>query len=78
MYDGTKNGKITVQKKGSGLLLLVKGNTFALYPETANRFYTKESDLTFEFIQNKEHEVLKMLVRERGSLVEEALYSSKK
>jgi hypothetical protein len=32
-YDGTKNGKITVQKKGGGLMLLVQGKTFALYPE---------------------------------------------
>jgi hypothetical protein len=34
----------------------------------------KERGLTFEFVQNKEHEVLKMLVREQGNLVEEAVF----
>lgn len=76
-YNSPK-GEMSVQKSGNGLLLTLQNKTFVLHPETANRFFIKDRDLTFEFVENSKHAVLKMLVRENGSVVEEAVFISRK
>lgn len=76
-YNSPK-GEMIVQKEGNGLSLLLQNKTFLLYPETANRFFVRDRDLTFEFVKNNKHEVLKILVREGDKLVEEAAFISKK
>jgi hypothetical protein len=70
-YAGAKSGdiKVIVEK---GVLTLMSGNSrFILFPETDNRFFVKERDLTFEFISEK-GKVTGIVIRENGEVVEEA------
>jgi hypothetical protein len=76
-YKGPKSGTVVVKKGTEGLLLKVQNNTFTLYPETTTRFFMKERDLVFDFVNGAEHVVFKMLVHEGGQLVEEAMFVSK-
>ena len=73
-YKGSKSGTLILQAAHPVLLLLSNGNKMVLYPETPNRFFTKEHDLTFEFIVTEKHGVSKMLVREGGQLAEELVF----
>ena len=76
-YQGSKSGAIKVSA-GSGLLILsVAQQNCTLYPEAENRFFIKGRDVNFEFVKN-ENIILKMVVRENGQVVEEALYVRKK
>jgi hypothetical protein len=77
-YQGAKSGTISIEAKSETLQLVLKNGTMQLYPETRNLFFSKERDLTFEFVENSRHQVLKMLVREAGALAEEATFISKK
>ncbi|RNI25643.1 nuclear transport factor 2 family protein [Rufibacter latericius] len=70
-YDGPKAGKLTIKKENNALVLLTKGQKMALLPESSNRFFAQDRDLTFEFIRGKE--TPKMVVRENGEVVEEAV-----
>lgn len=75
-YEGPQTGTIIVQREGDLLALQFnKGQKAVLYPETDNRFFMKERDLTFEFVIGTQGEVSKMLVRENGEVVEEAVCS---
>lgn len=71
-YRGPRSGAMVVQR-GSGVLTLsIGGNTLTLYPESDGLFFSKERDLTFEFVKNDTGGVSKMVVRERGDVTEEA------
>ncbi len=73
-YKGPQTGTITV-KADSGLLVLQAGNnTFSVYPEAVNLFFIKERDLTFEFVKGSNNKVQKMVMRENGDIVEEAVF----
>jgi len=48
----------------------------SLYPETKNIFFSKERDLTFEFVK-KDNKMEKMIVRENGNIVEEVAFINK-
>ncbi len=75
-YLGPQSGVIVIQREGNGLTLSIhQGQKSVLYPETEGRFFMKERDLTFEFVKDDRGEVTKMLVRENGEIVEEAVYS---
>lgn len=69
-YKGAQSGTLQIQKGQGALILISNDKKSVLYPETENRFFTKERDLTFEFVLNEKHEVSKMLVREGGELAE--------
>ena len=76
-YEGPKTGAMKISS-GSGLLILsVQQQNFTLYPEAENRFFLKDRDVNFEFVRN-ENTILKMVVRENGQVVEDALYVRKK
>ncbi len=68
-YVGTYNGSQTKDAKVSAgkdmLNLVIGGNSYALYPSADNMFFSKDRDLTFEFVGNK------ITVREKGVVVEE-------
>lgn len=66
-YSGPQSG-VALVKRSEGLLQLIIGdNTFKLHPENENIFFSTERDLTFEFVNDK------MIVRENGKIVEEAV-----
>jgi hypothetical protein len=66
-YKAPQSGLCEI-KHGEGLLILAIGdNLFKLYPESESIFFSKDRDLTFEFGNNK------MVVRENGKIVEEAV-----
>ncbi|HEY8559917.1 MAG TPA: nuclear transport factor 2 family protein [Pyrinomonadaceae bacterium] len=70
-YVGNQSGdaRVTAEK---GVLILTNGNSrFVLYPETNERFFVKERDLTFEFV-SENGEVARLIIRENGEIVEEA------
>jgi len=70
-YNSVKNGVVTIQSQDTTLALLVGNQKFILYPETTNMFFTKERDLTFEFVKNEKNKIAKMIVHENGAIAEE-------
>jgi len=64
-YNGPQTGDVSAKSGQDCLILLIKGKEFIIYPETDTLFFSKESDLTFEFINTK------MIVREKGQVAEE-------
>ena len=71
-YKGPQSGTLIVQREQNLLVLLIKEKKYILYPESGNLFFTKDRDLTFEFIKNEKKKVSKLLVRENGEIVEDA------
>jgi len=72
-YKGPQTGIITVKRR-EGLLVLSFANTqMLLYPESNNSFFTKERDLSFEFVKDDKGNVFKLVVREHGAITEEAV-----
>lgn len=71
-YAAPKNGSLVVAADNNSLVLtLGNGNHFVLHPESETLFFTTDRDLTFEFVKAGSR-VSKIVVREHGSVVEEA------
>lgn len=69
-YKGPQTADMTMQP-GKGILLMIIGSKkFELYPEKENHFFSKERDLTFEFIKQGKA-VSKLIIRERDEIAEE-------
>lgn len=68
----SKQGDLKFEKSKNGLMLLVGQNNYALFPESANTFFYKERDLTFEFVKSGE-KTTKVIVRENGNIADEAV-----
>lgn len=72
-YQGSGAGTMRIGRTAGGLVLSAENGgmpPLTLYPESAQVFFVMERDLTFEFV--REGEAMKMRVRERGTVVEEA------
>ena len=70
-YEGPKTGTAAVTM-GEGLLILAAGDKkYVLYPESERVFFSKDRDLTFEFIRRESRKASTLVVRERGEIVEE-------
>jgi hypothetical protein len=52
-------------------MLLSDNLKMTLYPESKTRFFSKERDLTFEFVKDPRGKVSKIIVRENGEIAEE-------
>ena len=76
-YDGSKTGAMTIAHENGLLILSIQQQKFSLYPESENVFFIKDRDVNFEFVK-KENRIQKMVVRENGQIVEEALHVEKK
>ena len=70
-YKGAQSGTVTIQKENGLLILVNKNKKSILYPETSNRFFMKERDLTFEFIKSEGNKDYILVVRENREVVEE-------
>jgi hypothetical protein len=60
-----------VARDGNRLVLTIGEKKYELHPESESLFFTTDRDLTFEFVK-AESKVSKLVVREHGSVVEEA------
>ncbi len=70
-YLGPQTGDITISKKDNKLEMKAGAMELLLHAQTETLFFHKQSSLTFEFILNESGRVVKMVVRENGSIVEE-------
>jgi len=75
-YKSANFGNMSVVIENKNLILKTSNQNFALYPETKNIFFSKERDLTFEFVK-KDNKMEKMIVRENGNIVEEVAFINK-
>jgi hypothetical protein len=66
-YQGPQSGLCEIKHADGLLTLKIGNNNFNLQPESETTFFLKERDVTFEFKENK------MIVREQGKIVEEAI-----
>lgn len=67
----SENGIIDISVDDKHLLLSTNTQQFPIFPEQHATFFSKERDLTFEFVSNKAGKVVKMVVREHGEIVQE-------
>ncbi len=72
-YLAPQSGICKVQREIGQLHLLIGDEKYILYAQSANSFFVKDRDLTFEFSKNEKGNVSKLMVRENGNLVEEAV-----
>jgi hypothetical protein len=66
-YIAPHAGLCVVKANGNILDLVIGDQSYKLYPESESNFFVPDRDLTFEFHENK------MIVRENGNVVEEAV-----
>ncbi|MGC3947374.1 MAG: nuclear transport factor 2 family protein [Chryseolinea sp.] len=66
-YVAPNSGKCNVSQSDGLLALAIGDKTYELHPESKTLFFQTSRDLTFEFVDNK------MIVRENGNVVEEAV-----
>ena len=66
-YRAPNAGKCTVIESKGLLQLTIGDKIYQLHPETSTRFFQTDRDLTFDFVDGK------MIVREHGEIVEEAV-----
>jgi len=71
-YIGPRSGAMEIQRYEDTLLLLIGKFNWVLYPESESLFFREDRDLTFQFVKNARHQVTKMIIRERGKIVETA------
>ncbi|AXT54203.1 DUF4440 domain-containing protein [Aquimarina sp. AD1] len=71
-YQAPQTGTVIITKEEQHLEVNAGKMNAIVYPQTENLFFHKQSPLTFEFIQDKNSVVSKMIVRENGKIVEEA------
>lgn len=74
VYEGSYVGPqstITITAGANVLHMLIRGKAYVLYAEKENLFFSKERDLTFEFVKTGAV-VNKMLIREHEEVVEVA------
>lgn len=70
-YKSPKSGAVTVTRDQNLLNLKIGEKTFLLYPESEKVFFTKDRDLTFEFVMTG-NRVSKFIVRGHGAVADEA------
>lgn len=72
-YQAPKSGKVEISIKDGHLFLDAGKMTAIILPTESNIFFHQEAPLTFEFVENSEGLVEKMMVKEHGKIVEEAI-----
>lgn len=70
-YEGTHSKNIVITRQNEGLYLDAGGLKAFIVPVAENKFLFKERNLEFEFVKTS-NKTDKMIVRENGTIVEEA------
>ena len=72
-YQAPKTGTVTISLTSENTLHMSAGQMKAqLYAETEKLFFIKEAPITLEFVKNDQGKIAKFVVRESGTIVEEA------
>jgi len=72
-YKAPKSGDVRVTRNENGLIISAGNMKSPLHPESETLFKHTQAPLTFEFVLNKQNNVSKIIVREHGEIVEEAI-----
>ena len=72
-YKAPKTGNVTISEVDGKLMMNAGQMKAQLFPQSNSLFFMKQAPLTFEFIKNDQGVVQKMIVREQGNIVEEAI-----
>ncbi len=73
-YKSAQSGTMNIAIESDVLILQGGNNRFVLYPLSDTLFFTKERDLTFEFIKDATGNPVKMVVNEHGAKVDELMF----
>lgn len=72
-YEAPNTGKVTISKKRNRLEMNAGEMHLDILPETETLFFSEQAPLTFEFIKDSYGQIKKMVIREHGKIVEEAI-----
>ncbi|MDF2192037.1 nuclear transport factor 2 family protein [Paraflavitalea sp. CAU 1676] len=70
-YDGPKTTRVVIAAAENSLLIKNGKGTLAIYPESASKYFSKERNLTFEFVAETTPGSVSLKVSENGSVAEE-------
>lgn len=73
-YKSDQSGTMSITRDNKVLILKGGNNIFKLYPLSDTLFFTKERDLTFQFVKDAAGKPLKMIVNEHGAKADELLF----
>jgi len=73
LYKAPKTGDVTISLVDGKLNMSAGQMKAVFYPQSKSLFFMKQAPLTFEFVSNEKGIVQKMIVREQGQIVEEAI-----
>jgi len=71
-YKSPQAGIATITKETEYLFLQSGGFQEAIYPESEDNFFLKEKNIQFKFIRDGNGQVIKMVIFENGTAVDEA------
>ena len=75
-YEAPQTGEVIFSSLDGKLQMKAGPMELLLLVEKDNLFFHEQSNLTFEFIKNNKQEITKVIIRENGEIVEEALRSN--
>ena len=73
-YKSAQSGAMTVARENQVLILKSGNNSFTLYPQSPTLFFTKERDLTFQFVKDAAGKPTRMIVNEHGAKADELVF----
>ena len=73
-YKSDQSGTMTITRDNKVLILKGGNNNYKLYPLSDTLFFTKERDLTFQFVKDAAGEPLKIVVNEHGAKADELMF----
>jgi hypothetical protein len=74
VYKSSQSGRMKVVRENKVLILKDDKNSYTLYPQSDTLFFSKDRDLTFEFIKDATGKPLKMTVKENGAVADELTF----
>ncbi|MEO0473943.1 MAG: DUF3471 domain-containing protein, partial [Bacteroidota bacterium] len=72
-YEAPNTGRVEISVSEHGLRIQAGGMDAEILPRSKLIFFHQEAPLNFEFVENEQGAITKMMVRERGEIVEEAM-----
>jgi hypothetical protein len=73
-YQGPHSGTVIIERENDLLVFNNNNRRFFIYPEAANVFFSKDRNLSFEFLRNERNELSKLVIREKGEIAELLTY----
>ena len=73
-YKSDQSGTMTIMRENKVLILKGGNNSYTVYPLSNTLFFTKERDLTFQFVKDAAGKPVKMIVNEHGAKADELMF----